>query len=55
MLNTLSNGMNCDGTKFSAEGDVTVANCSYLMVGQKNVPYPQVDPGFSREEVIVCE
>jgi hypothetical protein len=55
MLNTLSNGMNCNGLKFSADGDVIEAKCSYLMKGQKNIPYPQMDPGFSREEVIVCE
>jgi hypothetical protein len=55
MQNTLSNGMNCEGLKFSADGDVTVAKCSYVMKGQKNIPYPQIDPGFSNEEVIVCE
>lgn len=54
MGNTLSNGMNCTGVKFSTDGDVAAAKCSYVMLGQKNIPYPQVDAGFSGEEVIVC-
>ena len=54
MMNTVSNGMNCEGYKFLGNGDVSEARCSYLMVGQKNVPYPQVDSGFSREDVIEC-
>lgn len=55
MFSTISNGMNCQGLKFSADGDVQVAKCSYVMKGQENIPYPQIDPGFSGEEVIVCE
>lgn len=54
MLNTISNGMDCRGLKFLADGDVAEARCSYVMMGQKNVPFPQVDPGFSREEIIEC-
>ncbi|MFZ3231468.1 MAG: hypothetical protein WA160_14775 [Pseudobdellovibrio sp.] len=54
MINTLSNGMNCKGSEFTSNGDVSVAECSYLMVGQKNIPYPQVDAGFAGEPVIEC-
>lgn len=55
MLNTVSNGMNCEGLSFLSNGDVQNAKCSYLMVGQKNIPYPQVDAGFDKEEVVNCE
>ncbi len=54
MRNTISNGMNCEGTRFTNDGDVIEAECSYLMIGQKNIPYPQVDPEFSGEENIIC-
>lgn len=54
MMNTVSNGMNCEGSKFTENGDVSEARCSYLMVGQKNVPYPQVDAGYSREDAVEC-
>ena len=55
MLNTLSNGMNCEGLSFFSNGDVQSAKCSFLMLGQKNIPYPQIDAGFGQEEVINCE
>ncbi len=55
MLITFSNGMGCFGLKFANDGDVLEAKCSYLMKGQKNIPYPQIDPGFGREETVDCE
>ncbi len=51
---TLANNMNCVGLTFSENGDVTEAKCSYVKIGQKNVAFPQIDPGFSGEEVITC-
>jgi len=50
MLNIISNGMNCEGKKFSNNGDVIEAECSYLMIGQKNIPYPEVDQGFQMKD-----
>ena len=55
MGNVTSNGMYCEGLKFTEAGDVSEAKCSYLMIKQKNIPYPQVDPGFNREDIIECE
>lgn len=55
MLNTISNGMNCEGKIFSNDGDVIEAECSYLMIGQKNIPYPEVDHGFKmKDEHVDC-
>lgn len=50
----IANDMNCVGLKFSENGDVTEAKCSYVMIGQKNIAFPQIDPGFTGEEVITC-
>jgi len=43
-----SNGMFCRPTSPKA------VVCSFLMVGSKNIPYPQVDPGFSGNAPIAC-
>jgi hypothetical protein len=55
LISIETNGMLCKGLSFAPNGDATSVKCSYVMVGRKNIPYPQTDVGFSGEEKIVCE
>lgn len=44
----VSNDMFCRPISSSA------ISCSFLMVGAKNIPFPQVDARFSQEKSLVC-
>lgn len=55
LLNIETNGMNCRTTGLLPSGEASGAICSYIMDGKNNIPYPQVDPGFSHEKVIECD
>ncbi|MBI3557995.1 MAG: hypothetical protein HY074_17160 [Deltaproteobacteria bacterium] len=51
---TQANDMFCQPLSSTA-GQPLAVRCSFLMKGNKNIPYPQVDPGFSGEKVITCD
>jgi len=38
-----------------SKGEVKAVECSYLMMAGKNIPYPQLDPGFNGQEEILCD
>jgi len=50
----ITNNMNCRPTAMSSTGEVTAVTCSYVMNGKMNVPFPQIDPGYSGEQAIIC-
>jgi hypothetical protein len=50
----ITNNMFCRPTSVSASLEPNAVVCSYIMNGKVDVPYPQIDGGFSGAEQLSC-
>lgn len=49
------NDMHCRPTSIHSQIELQAIKCSFVMKNGKNIPYPQIDPAFSRSENINCD